>query len=146
MQTRQKTTQDRHAKVFIFKTGDLVYALRYQDNTASWVPSTIEHQTRMYHIPCVSKVGPLFVVTSNNYKQATASEAVFQHISFHVHYKYNYKTSISPISSKRIDLSGAHLVQGVGQTHSPGTMQSSSTMIRWKGNLGRISESEKVSF
>jgi len=40
----------------------------------------------------------------------------------------------------------AHLVQGVGQTHSLGTMQSSSTMIKWKGNLGRISEFEKVSF
>ena len=35
---------------------------------------------------------------------------------------------------------------GVGQTHSQGTLQSSSTMIRWQGNLGRISESEKVSF
>jgi len=53
-------------------------------------------------------------------------------------------TSITPISSKRIELSGTFST-GVGQTHSPGTMQSSSTMIRWKGNLGRISESEKVS-
>ena len=35
---------------------------------------------------------------------------------------------------------------GVGQTHSPGTMQNSSTMIRWQRNLGRISESEKLSF
>ena len=35
---------------------------------------------------------------------------------------------------------------GVGQTHSPGTMQSSSTMIRWQGNLGKISQSEKVCF
>ena len=57
----------------------------------------------------------------------------------------NYKTSIAPISLKRIELSGAPST-GVGQTHSPGTMQSSSTMIRWQGNLGRISESEKVSF
>jgi len=53
----------------------------------------------------------------------------------------NYKTSIVPISSNRIKLSGAPS-GGVGQTPSLGTMQSSSTMIRWKGNLGRISESE----
>jgi len=57
----------------------------------------------------------------------------------------NYKTSIAPISSKRIKLSGAPST-GVGQTHSPGMMRSSSTTIRWKGNLGRISESEKMSF
>jgi len=57
----------------------------------------------------------------------------------------NYKTSIAPISAKRIELSGAPS-GGVGQTHSPDTMQSSSTMIRRQGNLGRISESEKVSF
>ena len=49
----------------------------------------------------------------------------------------NYKTSIAPISSKRIELGGAPC-GGVGQTNSPGTMQSSSTMIRWKGNLGRM--------
>ena len=36
-------------------------------------------------------------------------------------------------------------ITGVGQTHSPDTMQSSSTMIRRKGNLGRISEFEKMS-
>ncbi|KAK2164455.1 hypothetical protein LSH36_63g05070 [Paralvinella palmiformis] len=41
-------------------------------------------------------------------------------------------------SSKRIELSGAPS-RGIGKTHSPGTMQSSSTMIRWQGNLGRIS-------
>ena len=52
----------------------------------------------------------------------------------------NYKTSIAPISLKRIELSGTPST-GVGQTHSLGTMQSSSTMIRWQGNLGRISES-----
>jgi len=57
----------------------------------------------------------------------------------------NYKTSIAPLSSKRIDLSGAPST-GVGQTHSPGTRQSSTTMIRWKGNLGKISKSEKVNF
>ena len=57
----------------------------------------------------------------------------------------NYKTSIAPISSKRIELSG-ELSTGVGQTHSPGTMQSSSTMIRLKGILLRISECERVSF
>ena len=43
----------------------------------------------------------------------------------------NYKTSIAPISSKRIEFSGVHST-GVRQTHSPCTMQSSSTMIRWK--------------
>ena len=47
------------------------------------------------------------------------------------------KTSIAPISSKRIKLSGAPST-GVGQTHSPGTMQSSSTMIRWQGNLNLV--------
>jgi len=57
----------------------------------------------------------------------------------------NDNTSIAPISSKRIELSGAPS-GGVGQTHSPGAMQSSSTIIRWKGNLGRIRESEKMSF
>ena len=55
------------------------------------------------------------------------------------------KTSTAPISSKTIKLSGAPST-GVGQTHSLGVMQSSSTMIRWQGNLGRMSESEKVSF
>ena len=45
MQTRQKTTHDRHAKVCIFRKGGLVYALWYHDNTASWVPGTIEQQT-----------------------------------------------------------------------------------------------------
>jgi len=38
----------------------------------------------------------------------------------------NYKTSTAPISSKIIELSGAP-VTGIGQTHSSGTMQSSST-------------------
>ena len=38
----------------------------------------------------------------------------------------NYKTSIAPISSKTIELSDAPST-GVGHTHSPGTMQSSST-------------------
>jgi len=61
------------------------------------------------------------------------------------HNNYNYKTPIAPISSKRIELSGG-LSTGVGQTHSPGKMQSSLTMIKWKGNLGRVSESENVSF
>ena len=46
----------------------------------------------------------------------------------------NYKTSIAQISSKRIKLSGAPSTW-VGQTHSPDMMQSSSTMIRWQGNL-----------
>jgi len=57
----------------------------------------------------------------------------------------NYKTSIAPISSKRIELSGAPTT-GVGQTHSSGMMQSSSTMIRWQGNLGRVSKSEWLGF
>jgi len=57
----------------------------------------------------------------------------------------NYKNSIAPLSSKRIELSGASNT-GVGQTHSAGTIQRSSTIIRWKGNLGWISESEQVSF
>ena len=39
----------------------------------------------------------------------------------------NYKTSIAPISSKRIELSGTPSTE-VGQTHSPGTMQGSSTI------------------
>ena len=41
-------------------------------------------------------------------------------------YNNNYKTSIAPISSKSIELSGAPST-GVGQTHSPGIMESSST-------------------
>jgi len=57
----------------------------------------------------------------------------------------NYITSIAPISSNIIDFSSTPST-GVGQTHSPGIMQSSSTTIRWTGNLGRISESEKVTF
>jgi len=45
---------------------------------------------------------------------------------------YNYKTSIAPISSKRTELSGAPR-GGVGQTHSPGTMRSSSRNDqKWK--------------
>jgi len=49
-----------------------------------------------------------------------------------------YQTSKGPISSKRIKLGGAPST-GVGQTHSLGTMQSSSTIIRWQGNVGMIS-------
>ena len=59
-------------------------------------------------------------------------------------HKNNDKTSIVPISSKRIKLSGKPS-RWVGQTNSLVKMQSSSTMIRWKGNRGWISESEKVS-
>jgi len=46
---------------------------------------------------------------------------------------YNYKTSIAPISSKRIELSGTPGTR-VGQTHSPGTLQGSSTIdqMEWK--------------
>ena len=57
----------------------------------------------------------------------------------------NYKISIVPISSKSIKLSGTPST-GFGKTHSAGMMQSSSTMIKWQGNLGGISESKKVSF
>jgi len=57
----------------------------------------------------------------------------------------NYKTSIVPVSSKRIELSGTPSTR-IGQADNPGTMQSSSTMIRQQGHLGRVSESEKVSF
>jgi len=49
------------------------------------------------------------------------------------------KTSIPPISMKRIELSGAPNIED-GQTHIPGMMQSSPTMIKM------ISESEKVIF
>ena len=54
----------------------------------------------------------------------------------------NYKTSVVPTSSKTIELSGIPST-GVGQTHSLGTMQSSSTMIRKNSqgnwvNLGNI--------
>jgi hypothetical protein len=51
----------------------------------------------------------------------------------------NVNTSIAPLSSKRIELSGTPST-GDGQTHSP------SIRIRWTGNLARISEYEKVSF
>jgi len=48
----------------------------------------------------------------------------------------NYKTSIAPISSKRMKLSGAPST-GFGQTHSPGTMQSSSTNDQMARKLRR---------
>jgi len=50
----------------------------------------------------------------------------------------NKKTSIAPISPRRIELSGAPST-GVGQTHSPSTMQSSSTndQMEWKLRKGR---------
>ena len=44
-QTKQKAKHDRHAKVRTFQLGELVYALRYHGNTASWVPGTIHRQT-----------------------------------------------------------------------------------------------------
>ena len=52
---------------------------------------------------------------------------------------------MAPIFSNIIELSGAPS-GGVGQTHGPGRMQRSSTMIRWLRNLGRISESKKMNF
>ena len=42
------------------------------------------------------------------------------------HKTNNYKTSIAPLSSKRIELSGAPS-GGIRKTHSPGKMQYSST-------------------
>ena len=44
-QTKQTAKHDRHAKVRTFQPGELVYALRYHGNTASWVPGTIHLQT-----------------------------------------------------------------------------------------------------
>ena len=66
-------------------------------------------------------------------------------------YNNNYKTSIGPISSKIIELSGApkykgHLVHGLGRLIVRLQYKVHQQMIRWNGNLGRISESEKVSF
>ena len=60
-------------------------------------------------------------------------------------YNNSDKTSIAPISSKRIKLNGAPST-GVGQTHSPCTMQNSSTndLMEWK--LREKGKSEKVSF
>jgi len=51
-------------------------------------------------------------------------------IRLHLYYNtdINYKTSIAPISLKRIELSGVPST-GLGKTHSQGTMQSSSTNI-----------------
>jgi len=59
------------------------------------------------------------------------SLSLYIYIYIYIYINNNYKTSIVPISSKRIELSGAPST-GIGQTHTPGTMQSSSTMIRWK--------------
>ena len=44
-QTKQKPKHDRHAKVRTFQPGELVYALRYHGNIASWVPGTNHRQT-----------------------------------------------------------------------------------------------------
>ncbi|KAI0209977.1 hypothetical protein LSAT2_005314 [Lamellibrachia satsuma] len=44
-QTKQKAKHDRHAKVRTFLPDELVYALRYHGNTATWVPGTIHRQT-----------------------------------------------------------------------------------------------------
>jgi len=51
----------------------------------------------------------------------------------------NYKTSIVPIFSKWIELRGI-------RSADTGTMESSSTMIRWQVHLGTISKSENMSF
>ena len=52
---------------------------------------------------------------------------------------------MAPISWKRIELSGAPST-GVGQTQSPVIMEKNQQMIRYRGNLGEMSKSEKVSF
>jgi len=76
---------------------------------------------------------------------ALYTAVLFSFIYYFVLINNNYKTSTAPIFSKIIELRGTPST-GVGQTHSLGTMQSSSTMIRWQGNVLRISECEKVSF
>ena len=43
-QIKQKTKHDRHAKVRTFQPGELVYALRYHGNIASWVLGSIHRQ------------------------------------------------------------------------------------------------------
>ena len=47
---------------------------------------------------------------------------------------------IAPTSSKRIELSGA---PSTGKTHSLGTIQNSSTLNRWKGNLHELYPGEQ---
>jgi hypothetical protein len=51
-----------------------------------------------------------------------------------------------PISSKRIELNGAPIVQGLGKLILQVQCKVHQEMIRWSGNLGRINKSEKVSF
>ena len=45
-QIKQKAKHASNAKVRTFPPGELVYALRYHGNTASWVQGTIHRQTR----------------------------------------------------------------------------------------------------
>jgi len=60
-------------------------------------------------------------------------------------YNNNYKTSIAPISLKRTELSGAP-IKGVGLTHSPGTMQTSSTNDQKEWKLGKDEQAWKGEF
>ena len=57
----------------------------------------------------------------------------------------NYNTSIVSISSKRIELSGAPRTRA-GQSHSPGTMLSSSTNDQMKWKLRKDKEVGKGEF
>ena len=58
---------------------------------------------------------------------------------------YIYKTSIASISSKTTG-SVAQLVQGLDKLIFRVRCKVHQQMIKWSGNLGRISEHEKVSF
>jgi len=58
----------------------------------------------------------------------------------------NYKTSIAPISSKRIELAGTPIVQDLVNFVVRVRCKIHRQLIIWIGNLGRISESDKVSF
>ena len=57
----------------------------------------------------------------------------------------NYKTSKAPISSKRIELSGAPST-GLNKLIVRVRCKVNQQMIGWQRTLGRIRESEKVSF
>jgi len=79
----------------------------------------------------IGQIKPISAKHINNWNFPT-----IQHLSLSIYFNNNNnncKTSIVPISSKRIELSGSPSI-GAGQTHSPGTMQSSSTndQMEWK--------------
>ena len=58
---------------------------------------------------------------------------------------HNYKTSMAPISSKKSS-SVAHLVQGLGKDIVQVRCKVQQQIIRSSGHLGRISNSENMSF